>query len=150
MRLTKRFASTAAMAGALALTLPSAGLAEEQEPDTAKDSVEMTKGEKELAKLLEGREAGEPVSCIRHRLNDRIRIIDNTALVYGRGNTIYVNYTNNPKRIDDWDTLVTRRFGSDFCKTDIVTKIDPTSGIFAGTIFLSEFIPYKRVKKEES
>jgi len=150
MRLTKRFASTAVMVGVLTLTLPSAGLAEEQDGDAAEAAIEMTEGEEELAKLLEGREAGEPVSCIRHRLNDRVRIIDDTALVYGRGKTIYVNYTNNPKSIDDWDTLVTRRFGSSFCKTDIVTKIDPTSGIFAGSIFLSEFIPYKRVEKEDS
>lgn len=150
MRLSQKFACKAAMAGALALTLPSAGLAQEQDGDAEEAAIEMTEGEEELAKLLEGREAGEPVSCIRHRLNDRVRIIDDTALVYGRGKTIYVNYTNNPRTIDDWDTLVTRRFGSSFCKTDIVTKIDPSSGIFAGTIFLSEFIPYKRVEKEDS
>ena len=75
MRLTKRFTSTAIAAGALVLTLPSAGLAEEQEGDAAEEAVEMTEGEEELAKLLEGREAGEPVTCIRHRLNDRVRII---------------------------------------------------------------------------
>ncbi len=147
MRTSRKITCTAIAACTLAIAAPASVLAEEQ----AEDSVpEMTEGQKDLAKLLEGREAGEPVSCIRHRLNDRVRIIDDTAIVYGRGNTIYVNYTRDPSDIDDWDTLVTRRFGSQFCKTDIVTKIDRTTGIFAGSIFLDKFIPYKRVKKDAS
>ena len=111
------------------------------------EQTEQTKGEKELAKLLEGRVAGEPTSCIRTPPNDRVRVIDDTAIVYGRGKTIYVNRTTRPSDIDDRDTMVIRRFsGSQLCKTDIVTTIDRGSQMFSGVIFLSEFVPYTRVE----
>ncbi len=42
-------------------------------------------GEQELAKLLEGREAGEPVSCIPLHRTSTSRIIDKTAIVYEFG-----------------------------------------------------------------
>lgn len=145
MRISRSISSAALAACTLAIAAPSAVLAGEPDEETA---ITMTEGEEDLAKMLEGREAGEPVSCIRHRLNDRVRVIDKTAIVYGRGNTIYVNYTRHPSDIDDWDTMVTRRYGSQFCKSDIVTKVDKTNGMFSGVISLSEFIPYKRVKKD--
>jgi len=111
------------------------------------EQTEQTKGEKELAKLLEGRVAGEPTSCIRTPPNDRVRVIDDTAIVYGRGKTIYVNRTSRPSDIDDRDTMVIRRFsGSQLCKTDTVTTIDRGSQMFSGVIFLSEFVPYTRVE----
>ncbi len=114
------------------------------------DEAEMTEGEKELAELLEGRVAGEPQNCIRARLNDRMRIIDETAYVYGWGRTIYVQRTRSPEDIDDRDTLVSRRFtASEICRQDIMTTIDPVSGIFTGAVFFVEFIPYTRVDEDD-
>jgi hypothetical protein len=44
--------------------------------------------DQELAKLLEGRVAGTPRSCIsQHEARD-VRVIDGRALVFGWGNTI--------------------------------------------------------------
>lgn len=107
-------------------------------------------GEEKLAELLEGRVAGEPTSCINDsRTHNNLRIIDETALVYGRGKTIYVNRTRNPDRIDDDDVLVTRRFGSQICKLDIVRTVDRFSGFPSGNVFLTDFVPYTRVDKEE-
>ena len=126
----------------------SPALAEEQE-DAAPQ--EMTKGEKRLAKLLEGRVAGEPVRCIRTFANDRFTVIDRTAYVYGRGNTIYVQRTKHPERIDDDDTLVSRRFtATQTCRLDIMTTIDRTAGFFTGAAFFEDFVPYTRVPKGES
>ncbi|MEP2735529.1 MAG: hypothetical protein ABJP34_04450 [Erythrobacter sp.] len=147
MNINPKISAFAAGMCVLAFSAPSAVLAEEK---TDKPAKEMTKGDQRLAKLLEGRIAGEPVSCIRHRTNDRLQVIDDTALVYGRGKTIYVNYTQRPDRIDDRDTLVTRRYGSQVCKTDIITTIDNLNGIYTGNVFLSEFIPYTRKKKDDS
>ena len=108
---------------------------------------EMTKGEKELAKLLEGREAGKPVSCIRNFPIQQLRVINKTALVYGRGRTIYVQRTRNPQDIDDGEVLVTRHFGgSDLCRLDNVTTVDRHGGFFSGVIFFEDFVPY--TKKE--
>ncbi len=145
MHIAKSIAITAC---ALALSAPAVVIADEREGADADTQTELSKGDTRLAKLLDGREAGEPVSCIRSRRNDQVQVIDDTAIVYGRGKTIYVNYTQRPDRIDDRDVMVTRRFGSQVCKTDIVTTIDNTTGIYTGNVFLAEFIPYTRVKKD--
>ncbi|MBT8389985.1 MAG: hypothetical protein HKP43_05895 [Altererythrobacter sp.] len=136
-----------ALLSAASLALLAAPTLAQDEEQADEEQTEKTKGEKELAKLLEGRVAGEPTSCIRTPPNDRVRVIDDTAIVYGRGKTIYVNRTSRPRDIDDHDTMVVRRFsGSQLCKTDIVTTIDRGSQMFSGVIFLSEFVPYTRVE----
>jgi len=143
--MTKLFRPALLYAASLAL-LAAPTLAQDGER-ADEEQAEQTKGEKELAKLLEGRVAGEPTSCIRTPPNDRVRVIDDTAIVYGRGKTIYVNRTSRPSDIDDRDTMVIRRFsGSQLCKTDTVTTIDRGSQMFSGVIFLSEFVPYTRVE----
>lgn len=139
----KRPLAVAACAG-LALTLSQPVVAD----DHADESV-MTKGEQRLAKLLEGREAGEPQTCIRTGPRDRMQTIDGTAYVYGRGNTIYVQRTKNPEDIDDNDTLVIRRFsGSQLCRMDMTHTIDPFVGMFTGAVFFDDFIPYTKVKDD--
>ena len=112
---------------------------------------EMTKGEKQLAKLLEGRVAGEPQSCIRSAPTERSRTIDKTAYVFGSGNTIYVQRTTTPNRIDDRETLVIRRFGgtSQLCRQEVIRTIDPVTRIFGGGVTFVDFVPYTRVKDEE-
>lgn len=143
--MTKLFRPALLYAASLAL-LAAPTLAQDGER-ADEEQAEQTKGEKELAKLLEGRVAGEPTSCIRTPPNDRVRVIDDTAIVYGRGKTIYVNRTSRPSDIDDRDAMVIRRFsGSQLCKTDTVTTIDRGSQMFSGVIFLSEFVPYTRVE----
>lgn len=105
----------------------------------------LTKGDRELAKLLEGRTAGEPVRCIRAFPSQRMRTIEGTAYVYGQGDTIYVQRTRDPQRIDRTDALVSNRFGgSQLCKLDIMTTIDPITGIFTGAVFFEDFVPYTR------
>lgn len=109
-----------------------------------------TKGEKRLAKLLEGRVAGEPVRCIRALPSQRMQTIDRTAYVYGSGNTIYVQRTRDPGSIDDNDALVIRRFGgTELCRLDTTTTIDPFTGIFTGAVFFDDFVPYTRAKADQ-
>jgi hypothetical protein len=111
----------------------------------------MTKGEKRLAKLLEGRVAGEPVRCIRALPTQRMQTIDGTAYVYGSGDTIYVQRTRDPSAIDDDDALVTTRFNaSELCALDITTTVDRVLGFFTGAVFFEDFVPYTRVKAEGS
>ncbi len=144
---TLRSLVSASGIAALALVAAQPALAEEHKDA---DAAEMTEGEERLAKLLEGRVAGEPRTCIRTPLNQRVTIIDETALVYGRGRTIYVQRTKHPERIDDRDALVSRRFnGSQICKQDIVNTIDPFNGFFTGAVFFDDFIPYTRVEEDD-
>ena len=111
---------------------------------SAQEDAEITKGEAELAELLEGRVAGEPESCIRTIGSRNLEQIDNTALVYRAGDTIWVNYTKTPRAIDDWDYLVIRKFSaSQLCRTDQVTTRDRSGNFFSGVILLDDFIPYR-------
>ena len=138
---------TALIASASLSLLAAPAMAEEDGKDA--DKAEATEGEKELAKLLEGRVTGEPRRCIRNYPSQRLRTIDETAYVYGRGNTIYVQRTRDPESIDDSDVLVIRSFGNQLCRLDQVTTIDRFSGFFSGVVFLDDFIPYTRVDDED-
>lgn len=106
-----------------------------------------TKGEQRLAKLLEGRVAGEPVRCISAFRNVQMEAIDGTAYVYGSGNRIWVQRTRNPGDIDSNDILVNdRREASQLCRLDIASTIDRNTGFFTGAVFFEDFVPYTRVK----
>ncbi|WP_296719294.1 hypothetical protein [Erythrobacter sp.] len=137
-----------AAALALAVGMPAAAQGQSRadvETDVAAEPA--TKGEKRLAELLEGREAGEPVRCIRTLPSQRMQTIDKTAYVFGSGNTIYVQRTRDPEDIDDTDALVTRRFnGSQLCRLDVITTVDPLVGMFTGAVFFEDFVPYTRVE----
>ncbi len=141
-----------AAALAFGLAWPAAAQTEgapEVEAEVEADAAPMTEGEKRLAKLLEGRVAGEPVSCIRTMRNIQMQAIDGTAYVYGLGKTIYVQRTRSPESIDDNDTLVTNRFNSsELCRVDNATTIDPFTGTFTGVVFFDDFVPYTRVSGE--
>jgi len=124
----------------------------ETEPGEASESAtEMSEGEKRLAKLLEGRVAGDPQRCIRALPTPPMTVIDETAIVYGRGSTIYVQRTTTPEAIDRSDVFSVRQFqASRLCKQDMVTTSERISGIFTGNVMLEEFIPYTRVDPDES
>ncbi|ALE17573.1 hypothetical protein AMC99_02298 [Altererythrobacter epoxidivorans] len=133
-----------ALGGALALSaMPAAAEEPVEKP-------EPTKGEQQLAKLLEGRVAGEPERCIPARFNEAMQVIDETALVYGRGKTIWVNIPRYPQGLDDRDTLVIKRWGTQICRLDSVTMMDPSSKMTTGAIFLGDFVPYTRVEADKS
>ena len=105
------------------------------------------RGEAKLAKMLEGREAGEPVSCIPHMPTPNLTVIDRTALVYGSGSTIYVNRTQDPRWIDQDNILVSRPTNaSQLCKLDSVYTMDRTTHMRGGAVMLVDFVPYKRIK----
>lgn len=142
-------AGLAAAALALAPNVSAAAQDAPADIEAEAEAPPLTKGEKRLAKLLEGRVAGEPVTCIRTLPSQRMQTIDGTAYVYGQGSTIYVQRTRNPDRIDDNDALVTNRVNAtQLCRMDITTTIDPLTGIFSGAVFFDDFVPYTRVKTE--
>lgn len=99
----------------------------------------------ELAKLLDGRVAGPPVSCINLPQAQGNRVIDHTAIVYDFGQTIYVNYPRGgASSLSSDDILLTKTFSTQLCKMDIVRMIDRTGGFPKGFVSLGPFIPYKR------
>jgi len=111
-------------------------------------SPDPAKGERQLARALEGRVAGEPVDCIDlHRIRSS-RIINRTAIVYDAGGTLYVNRPRSgASALRDWDVMVTRPFGSRLCRVDTVRMVSPGSNMLGGIVFLGDFVPYKRVQR---
>ena len=127
----------AALAGASLLAAPTAA-------QDNRDDRPMTKGEERLARILEGRVAGEPQSCLRDRNARSIARIDGTALVYKSGRTIWVNVPRNAEAVDDSDVLVVRKFGSSaLCRYDTITLRDRFNGFYTGNLFLGDFVPYR-------
>ena len=101
--------------------------------------------EQRLDKLLEGREAGRPQSCISQFDTRDMEVLDKTAIVYRSGGTVWVNRPANAEDLDSDDILVTHPTGSQFCRLDIVNTVDRTGHFTTGFISLGDFVPYKRV-----
>ena len=104
-------------------------------------------GEQQLAKLLEGRVAGEPVSCIPLHRTSNSRIIDRTAIVYDSGRTIYVNRPRHPDSLDSDDVMVTRLHTSQLCRLDTVRLHDRSGFWYSGFVGLEDFVPYTRIAR---
>lgn len=106
-----------------------------------------TKGEVKLAQLLAGRTAGEPLTCVRTTPSENIQVINDTALVVGRGRTIYVNVPRDPGLLDDDDFLLIRRYnGSSLCRLDWIESRDRFGGFYNGNVLLNDFVPYTRAQ----
>lgn len=104
--------------------------------------------EAELAKLLEGRVAGEPKSCISLSQARSSQVIDGTAIVYRIGSTLWVNRPRGgAESLDDDDILVTKLYGSQLCRIDTIQLHDRNSHFYSGFVSLGDFVPYRRVEK---
>ena len=111
----------------------------------------LSKGEQQLARMLEGRVAGEPVRCIPSRRQQRVKMIDGTAYVFGQGSTIYVQRTTRPENINRRHALINQRFsGGELCRMDVITTVDPIAGFFTGGVLFEDFVPYTRVARNAS
>jgi hypothetical protein len=104
--------------------------------------------QQQLDKLLAGRVAGRPEHCISNFDSREMQVLNKTAIVYGWGNTIWVNIPRNAQDLDDDNIMVTRTHGSQLCSLDIVTTLDRSSKMFNGSVSLGEFVPYRRVAKK--
>lgn len=144
-----RMIASAALAAMLAplLAFAAPAAAERQADQSQRAAAAPSKSARKLAQLLEGREPGAPVACIPTGRNLVVTAIDGTAYVYGRGDTIYLQRTTDPARIDSTDMLSVRRLiDHQLCRSDRATSIAPFSGVVTGVVFFEDFIPYTRIK----
>ena len=102
-------------------------------------------GEAQLAKLLEGRTAGGPVDCIDlHRVYST-QIVDETAIVYDSGRTLYVNRPRaGAESLDDSDTMVLKPWDHRLCRIDTVQMYEQGARFYKGSVFLGDFVPYTK------
>ena len=103
--------------------------------------------EARLARAVEGRVPGEPVDCISLNTVRSSRMIDDTAIVFDAGHTIYVNRPRSGAEVlSSDDTLVTRTHSNRLCSIDRAEVLDGSTYRVRQPIFLGEFIPYRRVR----
>ena len=65
-----------------------------------------------------------------------MEVIDKTALVFGWGDTIYVNRPRNAELLDSDDVLVHKSSQSEWCRLDIVQAMARPGMWFRGTVDL--------------
>jgi hypothetical protein len=118
---------------ALVLTGTTAVLARSPEQNEAK-----------LARMLEGRTAGEPVNCISALNSNRIEVIEHVGIVYDAGSTIYVARPTDPRQLGRDDVVVIDRHSSQLCTTDVIRTVDRYQGFTTGAVFLDKFVPYTK------
>ena len=103
--------------------------------------------QQQLDKLLEGRVAGKPVSCISTYDSREQQVIDKTAIVYDSGSVIYVNKTTNPESLDSDDVQVIKLHTSQLCRLDTIQLHDRSGGFWQGFVGLENFVPYRKAPK---
>ena len=121
-----------------------AGLALALAPAAAQADTPAERGEARLARMIEGRVAGEPVNCISTFRNNELQVIDHVGLVYDAGDTIYVGRVTNPRSLSRNDIVVIDRFSSQLCTQDIIRTVDRNAGFMTGAVFLENFVPYTK------
>jgi hypothetical protein len=103
-----------------------------------------------LAKELDGKVAGKPVSCISDfNSTNMVRVSDDILLYRVSGNLVYKNNlrsTCSGLARDD-DIIVSEQFSSQKCSGDLLRLVDRTSGIQGPVCSLGEFVPYRKDKK---
>jgi hypothetical protein len=100
-----------------------------------------------LAKELDGKTAGKPVSCISDfNGTNVIRVSDDILLYRVSGNLVYKNNLRSscPGLVRDSDIIVSEQFGSQKCRGDLLRLVDRTSGIQGPVCSLGEFVPYRK------
>jgi hypothetical protein len=100
--------------------------------------------EAKLAHMLEGRTAGEPVSCIPLLRSNELQVMYGVALVYDSGDIIYVSRPTHPEDLRRNDVVIVDRHTSQLCNSDVIKTVDRDVGYVTGVLFLGKFVPYRK------
>ncbi|HWJ69959.1 MAG TPA: hypothetical protein VNS79_07940 [Sphingobium sp.] len=103
---------------------------------------------RDLARALDGKVPGEPVSCVTALRSDDLRALgDNTLIFRVNKDLVYRNTLNGAcNGLSMGDTLVMRRVTSQYCRGDIATVVNLPSGAQTGSCSLGDFVPYMTPK----
>jgi hypothetical protein len=98
-----------------------------------------------LLELLNGREVGKPVDCLRLRTVRSSRIIDRTAVIFDAGGTLYLNRPKaGAELLVSNKAILTSSISGEICSGEAVQLFDAASGVQSGSVFLGQFVPYRK------
>ena len=101
----------------------------------------------ELARQLQGRVAGEPVSCVATRAGHGLTIIDRGTVAFGGGGTLWVNrLASDCPSLRPFDTLIVETHGARYCRGDHVRALPSGTSIPGPICVLGDFVPYRRAR----
>jgi hypothetical protein len=98
-----------------------------------------------ITKALANLTPGAPVPCISLATPMSSSLYGGTILYRNSGRLTYRNDTRGICGSRD-DILVTRSWGSQLCRGDVVRTVDRLSGFHTGSCVLGDFVPYRRAK----
>lgn len=105
-------------------------------------------GEQEFQRLLAGKVARPPTSCMQTYQANDMRVIDENTIAFRQGsNRVYVAHMRGPCSNLDRPgyALVTKEFGSaQLCNGDIAQVVDTSSRMTVGSCVFGDFTPYYR------
>lgn len=115
---------------------------------TAPEPGRSAQAQAHLQKLLAGKVAGKPISCLPHyRANDMV-VIDDNAVAFRDGRTVYLNDFQGGTCSNlgsGFYALLTRTFGgTGLCRGDIAQVIDTSTGMTVGSCAMGDFVPYSK------
>ena len=104
--------------------------------------------ENHLDKLLAGRVAGQPITCLPdYRARDMV-VIDDRTILFRDGRTYYRNDFNGGVCSNlgiGSNALVTKQFGgTGLCRGDPAQVVDVSNGFTVGSCALGDFVPYTK------
>lgn len=109
------------------------------------------RGERSLARVVEGREAGRPVDCIDARSVVATDIVDKTALVYRTpSGQLYVNRPQAGAKVLTRDMVTRQGPSGQLCKQDSLAVFWAAGGAQTRPVAyvgLGEFVPYSKFRR---
>jgi hypothetical protein len=109
--------------------------------------IRSVKAQQEYERLLAGKVAGPPVSCLpSYNQNDMVVVDDHTIAFRNGSSRVYVNHMlGGCTNLGGPYALVTRTFGSaQLCRGDIGQVVDVMNHFTVGSCVFGDFIPYSR------
>lgn len=105
-------------------------------------------GEEKLAKLIAGRTAGEPRSCIPQYPSNRSTTIEKVGVTYDVGGTRYVSrFQGGCEQLTQFTIIVTNTPTTQLCEGDIAQiYTNPSPSIQVGSCTFGPFVPYTKPK----
>jgi hypothetical protein len=104
-------------------------------------------GQHELDRLVAGKVAGPPLHCLQsYDMQNMVAIDDSTVVYRSSGSRVFVNHMQGYcGGVGGNAVMVTKSVaGSQTCRGDIATMVDPFTHAMTGSCSFGDFIPYTK------